>query len=161
MNCILRRKEQKSERIPITPEILANATMLGELSGERAFWVDNAHNGRIYHLSTDRCINGSGEFCELEIEFVGSKRSTGNASEVEIVGDIAFLSKFMLDRFPQLRPSTLTKERMAGAEEDYVNRITTGTPTIAFLYHVFILLYWSGGTESGKNHEHSQYWKRQ
>lgn len=111
LNCILRRKEEKSERIPITPEILANATMLGELSRERrAFWVDNAKNGRIYHLSTDRCINDSGEFCELEIEFVGSKRSGGNASEVEIVGDIAFLTKFMIDRFPNLRPSTLTKE---------------------------------------------------
>jgi len=111
LNCILRREENKGEMIPANSEIFKNSKFLGELyRGRKAFWVDKPETKRTYHISLDRCSSDFGELYELEIEFTGNYSDVKTNSEEEIIEDIAFLTKFILERFPQLKKSQLTKE---------------------------------------------------
>lgn len=111
LNCILRREEHKGESISTDSAILKTSRVLGELYRDRkAFWVDKPTTGRTYHLSLDRCSSDFGELYELEIEFAGNYNDVRATSEKEMIEDIAFLTKFMLERFPGLKVSQLTKE---------------------------------------------------
>lgn len=120
LNCILKREEMKGEIVPINSELISSAELLGELYRMRkAFWIVNSNNNRFYHITLDCCVGRSGTMHELEVEYTGVYSEYSEnimANEAEIVNDIAEITQILLDNFPELKPSTLTKQEWLGIE---------------------------------------------
>lgn len=120
LDFILKRKEKKGVIVALDSEMIRNAQLKGELHRMRkAFWVDNVRTGRTYHISLDRCTGEPGILYEMEIEYTAIYKEMAGVmpvNENEIIADIAFLTKAILDNVPGLRPSVLTKQGWLGAE---------------------------------------------
>jgi len=118
LNCILKRKEEKGNVVPIDSEMIRSAQLQGELYRMRkAFWVDNQRTGRFYHISLDHCLGLSGILNQMEIEYTGTYINTSHASntnEKEIIGDISNIAKILIEKIPLLKPSLLTKQKWLG-----------------------------------------------
>ncbi len=84
----------------------------------KAFWVDNLKTGRTYHISLDCCIGPPGILYETEVEYTGRYIGSGNTkqdeAEKEIIEDIAKITKILIEKFPELKPSELTKQKWLG-----------------------------------------------
>ena len=120
LSCILKRKEIKGNAVPINSELLTSAELLGELHRRRkAFYLANIKTGRFYHISLDCCSSQSGILYEIEIEYTGRylENKTDEPQELTeklIIDDIAQITKILLDKFPELKPSQLTKQAWLG-----------------------------------------------
>jgi len=120
LNCILKRKEVKGDLIPINSKILSSAELLGQLHRRRkAFYLANIKTGRFYHISLDCCTAQSEILYEIEIEYTGRylENKTDEPQELiekAIIDDIAQITKILLDKFPELKKSQLTKQAWLG-----------------------------------------------
>ena len=133
LGCILERKEVKGSRFVYTKDYYdnflkevvrnqGNLTYLGYLRrSRRAFWLDNRINGRIYHISLDRClIPNGGILWQMEVEYTGRHVSYMDTMKQEwqktkqtIRQEVAELAKETLSFCNQSRnvlsPTTITK----------------------------------------------------
>ena len=117
LDCILKREELKGKDMPLSPDVVASAQLLGELHRMRkAFWIENPRTTRFYHVSLDCCHGSPGTLYEMEIEYTGRYTDFGKTREEEIIEDIAEITKTLVDKFPELRPSQLTKQGWLGVE---------------------------------------------
>ena len=116
LNCILKRKEKKGDVVPVNSRLIRSAQLQGELYRMRkAFWVENPQTRRFYHISLDCCLGLPGTLYQLEVEYTGRYKPEVGREE-EIVEDIAKLTKTLIERFPELKPSQLTKQDWLGIE---------------------------------------------
>lgn len=128
LNCILRRSENKSEVYRQTKEnveriLASHQGSFGDLRycgfvyrQRHAFWPENVSNGRIYHLSLDRCICSGRILYQMELEYVGRRPGdwqVSSSAEEEIVAELSELAWVIyqyINRESQiLVPSQLTK----------------------------------------------------
>ncbi len=128
---VLVRREVKEAPFVYTPEdyrqTLADAAnSLGELSPvgyvyrlRRAFWPENFHSKRIFHISIDEISSPTGKkMYQLEVEYTGRHHGghllqDPQAAQDEIVNEVGELSAIVLDFCNRdrecLKPTTLTK----------------------------------------------------
>lgn len=133
LNCLMVRQEKKGERTEYSRENLDRVLTehaekfgpikpLGHLSRARlSIWADNINNGRIFHLTIDRCTKEGGKVLyQLEIEYAGRK-AVYPQSEITPEKDIMknlcdlswsiyqFANKKAAPSHPFLTPNQLTK----------------------------------------------------
>lgn len=114
LTCILKRKENKGQRVTVWSPKLESDELLNELSRKRkVFWVQSPETTRLYHISLDKCQNEDRELKQVEVEYSGLYSSTP-LNEGEIVSDIAHITDMLIDKFSELKPTTLTKEEWLG-----------------------------------------------
>jgi len=114
LNCIIKRKEVKGDRISIWSELLTSATLLGELRRKRkAFWIVNKQTKRVYHISLDCCESYNKKLYQVEVEHTGRLIEQKNTKEESIIDDIANITHILVNNFP-LKPSQLTKQNWLG-----------------------------------------------
>lgn len=119
LNCILKRKETKGNIVPINSEILSSAKLQGELYRMRkAFWVENQQTSRFYHLSLDCCLGLPGTLYEVEVEYTGRYTDSEGRQDAqeEIIKDIAKITQTLIEKFPEVKPSQLTKKDWLGVK---------------------------------------------
>lgn len=117
LNCILKRKETKGDIVPIDSKIISTAQLQGELYRMRkAFWVENQQTSRFYHISLDCCLGLPGTLYEIEVEYTGRYIDSEDTQEEEIIEDITRITKTLIEEFPKLKPSQLTKQDWLGVK---------------------------------------------
>lgn len=128
LGCILKRTEKKSQVYPHTNQALREiieyyTNLFGPLEycgfvyrQRRAFWPETIKEGRIYHLSIDRCITPRGLLYQLELEYVGRRPGdwqVSSSTEEKIIaelGELAWAIYNWVNRGGDvLMPSRLTK----------------------------------------------------
>jgi len=80
----------------------------------KAFWVENQQTSKFYHISLDCCLGLPGTLYEIEIEYTGRYINSETTREEEIIEDIARLTRTLIEKFPKLKPSQLTKQDWLG-----------------------------------------------
>lgn len=114
LDCIIKRKETKGNIVPIDSQMMASAQLQGELLRMRkAFWVNNPQTLRSYHISLDCCLGLPGMLHEVEVEYVG-RHIDSETNEEEIIMDVTNLTSLLIEKFPELKPSRLTKQDWLG-----------------------------------------------
>jgi hypothetical protein len=119
LNCLLKRKEIKGHIVSVDSKIITSAKLRGELYRMRkAFWVENPKTRRFYHISLDCSLGSPGILYEMEVEYTGRYTNTESTPETtkeeEIIKDITRITKTLLEKFPELKPSQLTKQDWLG-----------------------------------------------
>ncbi len=108
LNCILKRKEIKhsKQHFLIKQNKVDNPIKI-LYRKRKYFLVENQKNKQNYCILIDRCTNNATELFQIEIEGLLSRPNV--KSEKEIVKDISYLTNYLINKYPFLKPTTLTK----------------------------------------------------
>lgn len=107
LNCIIKRKEisKKYENI----NFQAPSRILYR---KRKFFIVkdiNVNDGYNYSITLDRCTYNGKEIFQIEVE--GLLLSTDKNQEQKIINDISHIVYKLLQRYPSLKPTIITKEK--------------------------------------------------
>lgn len=104
LGCILRRREIKTPFSPIGRG-KEEVTMYRK---RKYFIVKSDATGGSYCILVDRCAHGGSVLFQMEVE--ATLLRPAPEQEAVAVGEVAQITRFMVDRYPFLQPTTLTKK---------------------------------------------------
>ncbi len=103
LNCIIKRNELKSSlspELPLLPSIM--------LYRKRKYFIaENEKTKNSYCILIDRCNCDSKELFQMEIE--GLLLNPSKCEETKIINDIAYLTSKIIEKYPVLKPTAMTK----------------------------------------------------
>jgi hypothetical protein len=103
LHCIIKRSEIEE---PFNDSLLLLPSM-ALYRKRKYFAVKNNTTGTSYCISMDRCTSGYKELYQMEIE--GLLLAPSNDEENKLVDDIAYLTNALIKRYPELKPTIITK----------------------------------------------------
>ena len=110
LRCIVKRSEIEEQ---FNDSLLSLPSMM-LYKKRKEFVVRNNTTGTSYCISMDRCTSGYKELYQIEVE--GLLLAPSNDEEKKLVNDIACLAKILIWRYPELKPTALSKfEWLKGA----------------------------------------------
>lgn len=104
LKCILKRTEIKKK----APKKMLLEPFKERRRSRKTFVVENRENKNIYIILVDRTSIEGRDLYQLEVENLSRSPSSGR--EKQIVGDIAFITNFILKKYKKLKPTILTKQ---------------------------------------------------
>ncbi len=107
LGCILKRREVDRK----TPKTLLDRPFILKRRTRKTFIVKNKVNKNTYIILIDRTSVGKDYLCQIEIEHISRKPSL--SQEQLIVRDIAYMTNYIIKKYPFLKPTTLTKHEWA------------------------------------------------
>ena len=111
---IIERKESKA--VLSANEITAQKAggLIGQFKkNKRRFLLEHEETGRLYAVTLDYCLKGNSRLTQLEIEYYGilkGRELPDAESKSVITSEIAEITRLLKGRFPQLIPTSTTKQ---------------------------------------------------
>ncbi|MEK7619145.1 MAG: hypothetical protein AAB416_02805 [Patescibacteria group bacterium] len=111
---IIERKESKA--VLSANEITAQKAggLIGQFKkNKRRFLLEHEETGRLYAVTLDYCLKGNSRLTQLEIEYYGilkGRELPDAESKPVITSEIAEITRLLKGRFPQLIPTSTTKQ---------------------------------------------------
>jgi acyl carrier protein len=103
LDCIIKRKEEKE---PFS-ESLHSMPVKTIYRKRKYFLVENDETKNSYCILMDRCTHENNELFQIEIE--GLLLSPSSNEEKEIIQDISYIGKKIIEKYPVLKPVPMTK----------------------------------------------------
>ncbi len=104
LNCILKRTETRERYDKNNSNVLSKILY----RKRKYFIVDNIRNKNSYCILIDRCTYNGEELFQIEVE--GLSQSSDRVREKEIIKDISYITYNLTKRYPDLKPTTITKD---------------------------------------------------